>query len=83
MQQGIPESKRNGCNVLYSLWFDQIYAENSTPRFGHVLQQAEIIPKMIQKLQESPEDILADFESIRKHGVFKRLYFEIWIVRFF
>ncbi len=73
MQQDIPESKRSGCDVLHSLWFDQIYGENSTPRFGHVLQQAEIIPKLIQRLQESPEEVLADFESIRKHGVFNRL----------
>jgi len=75
MQQVIPEWKRSGRDVLYSLWFDQIYAENSTPRSGHVLQRAEIIPKLIQRLQESPEDVLADFESIRKHGVFNCLYF--------
>jgi len=45
-----------------------MYAENSTPRFGGVLPQAEFLPKLIQKLQDSPDDVLADFESIRKHG---------------
>ncbi len=73
MQQEIPEWKRSGRDVLYSLWYDQIYGENSTPRFGHILQRAEIIPKLIQRLQESPEEVLVDFESIRKHGVFNRL----------
>jgi len=68
LQQVIPEWKRCGSDVLYSLWSDLIYAENSTPRFGHVLQQADIIPELIQRLQESPEDVLADFESIRQHG---------------
>jgi len=69
MQQDIPEWKRSGHDVLYSLWYDLMHAENSTPRFGYVLQQAEFIPKLIQRLQESPEEVLADFESIRKYGV--------------
>ena len=45
-----------------------MYAENSTSRFGGVLPQAEFIPNLIQKLQDSPDDVLADFDSIRKHG---------------
>ena len=69
MQQNIPEWKRCGCNVMYSLWYDLMHAENSTQRFGYVLQRAEYIPKLIQRLQESPEEVLADFESVRKHGV--------------
>jgi hypothetical protein len=69
MQQSIPELKRSGRDVLLSLWFDLMHAENSTPRSGYVLQLAEFIPKMIQRLQESPEEVLADFELIRKHGV--------------
>jgi len=69
MQQDIPGLKRSGINVLYSLWYDLMHADNSTQRFEHVLQRAEFIPKLIQRLQESPEEVLADFESIRKHGV--------------
>lgn len=70
IQQSLPEIKRDGSNVLSSLWSDMIYAENSTSRFGGVLSQAEFIPKLTQRLQESPEEVLADFEAIRKHGVF-------------
>jgi len=70
IQQSLPELKRDGSNVLSSLWSDLIFAENSTSRFGGVLSQAEFIPKLIQELQESPDEVLAEFEAIRKHGVF-------------
>jgi hypothetical protein len=46
-----------------------MHAENSTSRFGGVLPQADFIPKLTQRLQEFPEEVLADFESIRKHGM--------------
>jgi hypothetical protein len=57
-----------GTTGACSLLNDMVYAENSTYRFCGVLQRAEFIPKLIQRFQESPEDVLADFESIRKHG---------------
>jgi len=46
-----------------------IYAENSTSRFGDVLPQAEFIPKLVQTLQERPEEVVADFEAIRQHVI--------------
>jgi hypothetical protein len=69
IQQFLPELKRDGKTVLSSLWSDLMHAENSTTRFQGVLPQAELIPKLVQRLQESPEDVLTDFESIRKHGM--------------
>lgn len=72
--QSLPELKRDGSNVLSSLWSDLIYAQNSTSRFGGVLPQADFIPKLIQNLQESPEEVLADFESIRKYGMTELLH---------
>ena len=63
--------------VLSSLRSDLLHAENSTKRFEGVLAQAEFIPKLIQRLQESPKDVLADFESIRKHGMAACLIFDI------
>jgi len=46
-----------------------MYAENSTSRSGGVLPQSEFIPKLAKTLQESPDDVLADFETIRKHVI--------------
>jgi Zn-dependent M16 (insulinase) family peptidase len=67
IQQSLPEMKRDGSNVLSSLWATLLYAENSTSRSGGVLPQAEFIPKLSKLLQESPEQVIADFEEIRKH----------------
>jgi hypothetical protein len=77
IQQTLPESKRDGMAVVSSLWADLMLAENSTSRFTRVLQLAATIPKLIQRLQESPEEVLADFESIRKHGRLTCLCFDI------
>ena len=67
-QQTLPESKRDGENVRLCLWSDLMFAENSTARYEGVFQQAELIPRLIQRLRESPQDVLDDFESIRKHS---------------
>ena len=71
IQQSLPEMKRDGSNVLSSLWASLFYAENSTSRFGGVLPQAEFIPKVTKELQENPEQVITDFEEIRK---FSELY---------
>jgi len=71
IQQTLPEQKREGNIVLSSLLSELMNSEDSIARFGGVLSQAESIPKLMQRLQESPEDVLADFETIRKHGMFK------------
>jgi len=67
IQQSLPEMKRDGSNVLSSLWATLFYAENSTSRFGGVLPQAEFVPKLIKELQENSERVIADFEEIRKY----------------
>jgi len=54
--------------VLGSLWDGLMYNDNSTSRSGGVLPQAEFIPKLSKSLQESPSEILADFEEIRKYS---------------
>jgi hypothetical protein len=68
IQQSLPEMKRDGSNVLGSLWATLMYGDNSTFRSGGVLPQAEFIPKLSQLLQESPSEVLADFEEIRKYS---------------
>ncbi|EDR15625.1 uncharacterized protein LACBIDRAFT_300739 [Laccaria bicolor S238N-H82] len=66
IQQSLPEMKRDGNNVLGSLWSNLLYSEKSTSRSGGVLPQAEFIPKLAKQLQESPSEVIADFEAIRK-----------------
>jgi hypothetical protein len=67
--------KREEEIVLSSLLFDLIHAENSTSKFKGVLRQAEFIPKLLHILRESPEEVLADFESIRKQGMADNCFF--------
>jgi hypothetical protein len=59
-----------------------IFAENSMARLEGVFPQAEWVPKLIQRLQEYPEDVLADFESIRKYGIVELPSSYILIERF-
>jgi hypothetical protein len=45
-----------------------MYNESCTSRAGSVLPQAESIPKLSKLLQESPNEVIADFEEIRKYS---------------
>ncbi|OCH95812.1 hypothetical protein OBBRIDRAFT_788022 [Obba rivulosa] len=66
-QQALPELKRDGDNVLNSVTAELLYNERSTQRAGAVLPQVEFIPKLAQQLQTSPEEVIKDFEEIRKY----------------
>jgi Zn-dependent M16 (insulinase) family peptidase len=66
MQQSIPEMKRDGSVVASSVWGELLYSENSTSRVASVLSQSEFIPKLVKQLQESPDQVVADFNEIRK-----------------
>ena len=68
IQQSLPQLKRSGGKVLGSLWDSLIYDDSSTSRAGGVLPQAEFIPKLSKSLQESPSEVIADFEEIRKYS---------------
>jgi hypothetical protein len=68
IQQSLPEMKRDGSTVLRSLWADLIYDDNSTSRYGHIIQEATFVPKLAKQLQASPAEVIADFEEIRKHS---------------
>ncbi|KAJ8521451.1 hypothetical protein ONZ45_g1850 [Pleurotus djamor] len=67
IQQSLPELKRDGNTVLNSLWGDIMYDDASTSRAGGVLSQTEYIPALAKRLQDSPEEVIAEFEGIRKH----------------
>lgn len=67
VQQSLPELKRDGSNVLASLWSDLVlYSQDSTSRAGGILPQLEFVPKLAKQLQESPSEVIADLEAIRK-----------------
>ncbi|KAI0652259.1 Metalloenzyme, LuxS/M16 peptidase-like protein [Trametes meyenii] len=67
IQQSLPEMKRDGDTVLGSISAELLYDTSSTSRMGGVVPQVEFIPKLAQQLQESPADVLKDFEEIRKY----------------
>ncbi|KAK1232703.1 hypothetical protein PQX77_004179 [Marasmius sp. AFHP31] len=67
IQQSLPEMKRDGNTVLGSVWADVLFDKSSTSRAGGLIEQVDFIPKLAKQLQESPEEVIADFEAIRKH----------------
>ncbi|PFH54559.1 hypothetical protein AMATHDRAFT_123 [Amanita thiersii Skay4041] len=66
IQQALPELKRDGSNVLSSLCSQLLYTEESMSRSGSILSQIDFIRQLAQKLQESPEEVIADLEEVRR-----------------
>jgi hypothetical protein len=60
--------KRDGSTVLGALAADLLFSESSTSRAGGLLTQTDFIPKLSKQLQDTPEEAIAAFEEIRKHG---------------
>ncbi|KAL0951071.1 hypothetical protein HGRIS_007809 [Hohenbuehelia grisea] len=69
LQQSLPEMKRDGNTVLASLWTNLLYDETSTSRAGGILNQMDFVPNLAKQLQENPDQVIADFEEIRKHMI--------------
>ncbi|KAI0815109.1 Metalloenzyme, LuxS/M16 peptidase-like protein [Irpex lacteus] len=67
IQQALPEMKRDGNTVLTSVNADLLYDESSTGRAGGLLTQMEFVPKLIEKLNEKPEDVVKAFEDFRSY----------------
>lgn len=74
IQQSLPELKRDGNNVLGSLWADLVYSNDSTSRAGGILPQVDYLPNLAKRLQENPAQVIAEFEEIRKHSKVLYLY---------
>lgn len=70
LAQSLPELKRDGNNVLSSVWAEMIYDKSSTSLAGAILPQAEFVPKLIQNLQEDPDTVIAEFEELRKYRTY-------------
>ncbi|KAH7100191.1 Metalloenzyme, LuxS/M16 peptidase-like protein [Auriculariales sp. MPI-PUGE-AT-0066] len=67
IQQGLPEMKRDGRTVASSVFNGLVQTEASNTRATHVEAQLEHIPKIAQRLQDDPESVVRDLETIRKH----------------
>ncbi|KIL70742.1 hypothetical protein M378DRAFT_6664 [Amanita muscaria Koide BX008] len=67
IQQALPELKRDGSNILSSLTSQLLFGEDSIPRSGGILSQMEFIPQLARRLQESPDEVIADMEEVRRH----------------
>lgn len=67
IQQSLPENKRDGNNVLSALWADLLYNEKSTSRYNGVLHLTDYIPRLTKRLQETPEEVIKEFEEIRSY----------------
>ncbi|KLO20262.1 hypothetical protein SCHPADRAFT_817077 [Schizopora paradoxa] len=66
IMQSMPELKRDGSNILSSFQCEMIYDKSSTTRANSVLAQAEAVPKLVQRLKDSPEEVQKDFQLLRK-----------------
>ncbi|KAH7883663.1 Metalloenzyme, LuxS/M16 peptidase-like protein [Phlebopus sp. FC_14] len=66
LAQSLPELKRDGNNVLSSVWAETLFDQNSTSLAGAILPQSEFVPNLISDLQEMPERVIADFEELRQ-----------------
>ncbi|KAI0094759.1 Metalloenzyme, LuxS/M16 peptidase-like protein [Irpex rosettiformis] len=67
IQQALPEMKRDGNTVLTSVNADLLYNESSTGRAGGLLIQMEFIPKLIEKLNDNPGEVIKAFENFRTY----------------
>ncbi|KXN89943.1 hypothetical protein AN958_04947 [Leucoagaricus sp. SymC.cos] len=67
IQQNIPELKRDGSNVLGSLWSTIVYGDSNTSRANSVLIQMNFLQTLSQELQTNPDRTIATFNEIRKY----------------
>jgi Zn-dependent M16 (insulinase) family peptidase len=66
--QALPELKRDGSTVLSAVSAEQLYTEKNTSTASSILAQIDFIPKIAERLKESPEEVISKFEQIRTHS---------------
>ncbi|KZT72760.1 hypothetical protein DAEQUDRAFT_663389 [Daedalea quercina L-15889] len=67
IQQSLPEMKRDGDTVLGSVSSELLFDETSVSRMTMVLPQTDFIPELAKQLQENPDEVVKDFEEIRRY----------------
>ena len=63
--QSLPETKRSGENVLEAVSSEILYNENSINRSCSFLAQEVFLSELLQRLQEKPDEVIAEFEKFR------------------
>jgi hypothetical protein len=72
IQQALPGLKRDGSTVLSAVTAELLHDETSTTRAGGVLIQSDFIRGLSEKIQEAPEEVIEEFENIRRiRGYFR------------
>ncbi|KAF8507185.1 Metalloenzyme, LuxS/M16 peptidase-like protein [Russula emetica] len=67
IQQALPGLKRDGSTVLSAVTTELLHDESSTTRAGGVLIQSDFNRSLSEKIQEAPEEVIKDFESLRQY----------------
>ncbi|EJD55672.1 hypothetical protein AURDEDRAFT_109912 [Auricularia subglabra TFB-10046 SS5] len=67
LQQSLPETKRSGQRVLSSVMSSLMETSSANNRAWQVETQLEFFPQVAQQLQDDPESVVRDLETIRKH----------------
>jgi len=67
IQQSLPGIKREGSRVLAAVTTELMHDESSTSRAGGVLIQSDFNRSLSEKINEAPEEVIKDFESLRQY----------------
>jgi Zn-dependent M16 (insulinase) family peptidase len=68
IQQALPGLKRDGNTVLSSVTTELLHDESSTSRALGVLTQSDFNRSLSEKIQEAPEEVIKEFESLRQYS---------------
>lgn len=68
IQQALPGLKRDGSTVLSAVTTELLHDESSTSRAAGVLIQSDFNRSLLQKIQEAPEEVIKEFESLREYS---------------
>ena len=66
IQSGLPSLKRDGNTVLSSVLAGLLFSKSYTSSAVSVLPQSEFIPDITARLKEKPDEVIQEFEQIRK-----------------
>ena len=67
IQQGLPEEKRDGNEVMLAYAQDLLCNDSSTSKAVALLTQMKVNPELLERLRTEPAKVKADFEEFRRH----------------
>jgi hypothetical protein len=62
--------KRDGDMVLGALCTELLFDKTSISRENTVLTQVDFIPKLLKRLQETPDEVIKEFNEVREYCEF-------------